>query len=204
MNERSRRYVLTVGAIVLALLAIGAGTLIALSDDGDRASTPTTTPILTSSAAPSDEPSAPPDPTMPSSPEPPGAESPVLEDGRHFVYAEGVVFLPDGSTRVRFDLAYFLTGEEGEEAAAAHGDEFANGYYIVNVNDRLRRLPLAGEVEVEYIPVDACCELQPGNIDAWLEAVLETNQTDYGGTDVPWWFTVEGGEITKIEQQYLP
>ena len=59
-------------------------------------------------------------------------------------------------------------------------------------------------MEIEYIPVDQCCELQPGNIDAWLEAVLATNPTDYAGTDVPWWLTVEGGEITRIEQQYLP
>ena len=74
----------------------------------------------------------------------------------------------------------------------------------MNENDRLRTLPLAEDVEVAYIPVDACCDLQPGNVDAWLEAVLETNPTDYGGADVPWWFTVEGGEITRIEQQYLP
>jgi hypothetical protein len=74
----------------------------------------------------------------------------------------------------------------------------------VNDNDRLRTLPLADEVDVEYIPVGFCCELQPGNIDAWLESVLETNQTDYDGKNVPWWFTVEGCEITRIEQQYLP
>ena len=59
-------------------------------------------------------------------------------------------------------------------------------------------------MEVEYIPSSQCCELQPGDIDAWVEAVLETNPTDYAGTNVPWWFTVEGGEITRIEQQYLP
>ena len=36
MNEQSRRNALIVGAIVLALLSIGAGTLIALSDDDER------------------------------------------------------------------------------------------------------------------------------------------------------------------------
>ena len=95
-------------------------------------------------------------------------------------------------------------GERAEQEAAERDDEVVNGYYIVNDNDRLRTLPLAEEVEVDYIPVDACCELQSGDVDAWLEAVLETNPTDYGGTDVPWWFTVDGGEITRIEQQYLP
>lgn len=200
MNERSRRNVLIVGAIALASLSIGAGTLIALSDDGDRANTPTTTPTLT----PSVEPSIPPDPTMPGSPSPPGGASPVLEDGHHFLYVTGASRLEDGTSEVEFDLAYFYVGASAEREAAERDDEVLNGYYIVNENDRLRALPLADDVEVAYIPVDACCELQRGNVDAWLEAVLETNQTDYGGADVPWWFTVEGGVITKIEQQYLP
>ena len=204
MNEQSRRNALIVGAIVLALLSIGAGTLIALSDDDERAGTPTTTPSVTPSVEPSDDPSVPPDPTMPASPEPPGGESPVLEDGHHFVYIAGASRLEDGTSEVEFDLAYFYVGEPAEREAAERDDEVLNGYYIVNENDRLRTLPLAEDVEVAYIPVDACCDLQPGNVDAWLEAVLETNQTDYGGADVPWWFTVDGGEITRIEQQYLP
>lgn len=204
MNERSRRNALVAGAIVLALLSIVAGALIGLSDDDERASTPTTTVTPTLSAEPSDEPSVPPDPTMPSSPEPAGAESPVLEDGHHFVYVIGASRLEDGTSEVEFDLAYFYVGGTAEREAAERGDEVLDGYYIVNANDRLRTLPLAGDVEVAYIPVDACCDLQPGNVEAWLEAVLETNPTDYGGADVPWWFTVEGGEITRIEQQYLP
>jgi hypothetical protein len=65
-------------------------------------------------------------------------------------------------------------------------------------------LPLADEVEVEYVPASQCCELQPGDIDAWLESINETDQTDYAGKGAPWWFTVEAGEITRIEQQYLP
>lgn len=204
MNERSKRIVLIVGAIVLTLLSIGSGALIALSDDDERVSRPATTSSLTASAAPSEEPSVPPDPTMPASPEPPGGESPVLEDGHHFVYVTSASRLEVGTSEVEFDLAYFYVGGTAEREAAERGDEVLNGYYIVNENDRIRTLPLADDVEVAYIPVDACCDLQPGNVDAWLEAVLGTNQTDYGGADVPWWFTVEGGEITGIEQQYLP
>jgi hypothetical protein len=204
MNERSRRNALIVGAIVLALLSVGAGTLIALSDDDERGSPPTTTSSLTTSVEPSDEPSVPPDPTMPESPEPPGSESPILEDGRHFVWVEEAARPEDRSATVTFDLAYFLTGEEGRQAAEDHDDEFLNGYYIVNDNPRLRTLPLADDVDVEYVPTDQCCELQPGNIDAWLRSILETNPTDYDGKNVPWWFTVEGGQITRIGQQWLP
>ena len=120
------------------------------------------------------------------------------------MYVTSASRLEDGTSEVEFDLALFYVGERAEQEAAERDDEVVNGYYIVNDNDRLRNLPLAEDVEVDYIPVDACCDLQSGDVNAWLEAVLETNPTDYGGTDVPWWFTVDGGEITRIEQQYLP
>jgi hypothetical protein len=204
MDEHMKRNALIVGAIVLALLSIGAGALIALSSDGDRAASPSATPSSTSTPSPTDEPSASSEPSEAETPEPSESESPILEDGHHFVFVKRALYPPDGSPRVRFDLAYFLTGAQGEQAAADHGDEFVNGYYIVNDNPRLRTLPLADEVEVEYVPASQCCELQPGDIDAWLESINETNQTDYAGKGVPWWFTVEGGEITRIEQQYLP
>jgi hypothetical protein len=204
MDERMKRNALIVGALVLALLSIGAGAMIALSSDDDRAESPSTTPSSTTTPSPTDTPSGSPEPSETETPEPSESESAILEDGHHFVFVKRALYPPDGSPRVRFDLAYFLTGTQGEQAAADHGDQFANGYYIVNDNPRLRTLLLADDVEVEYVPTDQCCDLQPGNIDAWLESILETNPTDYDGKNVPWWFTVEGGEITKIEQQWLP
>lgn len=197
MNERAKRTALVVGAIALALLSIGAGALIALSDDAERAETTTPTP--------SESPTQTPEPSEASeTPEPSVSGSPILEDGRHFVYVESATQRENESTTVRFDLAYFYRGARADQEAAERGDEVVNDYYIVNDNPRLRTLRLADDVEVAYIPESACCELQPGNIDAWLEGVLETDPTDYPGTNVPWWFTVEGGEITRIVQQYLP
>lgn len=198
MNERTKRSALIVAAIVLALLSIGAGALIALSDDDERAGTTSPTP----STSPTQASSEPPQPSEP--PEPSVSGSPSLEDGRHFVYVKSAAQRENGSTRIRFDLAYFYRGERAEREAGERGDEVVSGYYIVNDNPRLRTLPLADEVEVEYIPASRCCELQAGNLDAWIEAVLEANPTDYPGTNAPWWFTVEGGRITRIEQQYLP
>ena len=200
MDERSKRNALTIGAIALALLSVVAGALIALSDEAEPVAAPSPTPSVTST----DEPTGSPEPSESETPEPSRSESPVLEDGHHFVYVTSASRLEDGTSEVEFDLALFYVGERAEQEAAERDDEVVNGYYIVNDNDRLRTLPLAQEVEVDYIPVDACCDLQSGDVNAWLEAVLETNPTDYGGMDVPWWFTVEGGEITRIEQQYLP
>ena len=199
MNERTKKNALIVAAIVLALLSIGAGALIALSDDEERAQTPGPSPSQTptQTSGPSDTP----EPTE--TPEP-GSQAPSLEDGHHFVYVKSASRSENGKAKVRFDLAYFHQGERAEREAAERGDEVVSGYYIVNDNPRLRTLPLADEVEVEYIPASRCCELQAGNLDAWIEAVLEANPTDYPGTNAPWWFTVEGGRITRIEQQYLP
>jgi hypothetical protein len=200
LNERTKRKAMIAGAIALAFLSIVAGALIALSDDDERAlatdPTSSTTPTQTT------EPSEIPEPTE--MPQPSASQSPSLEDGHHFVYVNGASGGDNGETRVRFDLAYFYEGQRAEREAAERGDEVVSGYYIVNDNPRLRVLPVADDVEVEYIPSSQCCELQAGDIDAWVEAVLETNPTDYGGTNVPWWFTVEGGQITRIEQQYLP
>jgi hypothetical protein len=202
LNELTKRKALVAGAIALAFLSIVAGALIALSDDEERAQTPSpsTTPTQTSEPSESPEPTETPEPSE--SPEPSGSQS--LEDGRHFVYVKRASRLENGTTRIRFDLAYFYQGQRAEREAAERGDEVVSGYYIVNDNPRLRTLPVAEDAEVEYIPLSQCCELQAGDIDAWVEAVLETNPTDYGGTNVPWWFTVEGGRITGIEQQYLP
>jgi hypothetical protein len=201
MDEHIKRNALIVGAIVLALLSIGAGALIALSDD-ERAQT--TDPTSSSTPTQTPEPSGSSEPSASGTPEPSGSESPILEDGHHFVYVTTASVSDAGKVRARFDLAYFYEGERAKREAAERGDEVVDGYYIVNDNPRLRTLPLADDVEVEYIPDSNCCELQPGNIDVWVEAILATNPTDYAGTNVPWWFTVEGGRITRIEQQYLP
>ena len=200
MDEGSKRNALIVGAIVLALLSVVAGALIALSDDAEPVAAPSPTPSVTAT----DEPTGSPEPSESETPQPSRSESPILEDGHHFVYVTSGSRLEDGSSEVEFDLALFYVGERAEQEAAERDDEVVNGYYIVNDNDRLRILPLADDVEVDYIPVDACCDLQSGNVNAWLEAILETNPTDYSGTGAPWWFTVDGGEITRIEQQYLP
>ncbi len=188
------------GAIALAFLSIVAGALIALSDDDERGATTSPTPSTTPTQTP--EATESPDPTE--SPEPSASQAPSLQDGRHFVYVKRASRLENGTTRVRFDLAYFYQGDRAEREAAERGDEVVSGYYIVNDNPRIRALPVADDVAVEYIPATQCCELQTGEIDAWVEAVLETNPTDYAGTNAPWWFTIEGGEITRIEQQYLP
>lgn len=200
MNEARRRTLLVTGAIVLALLSIAGGAVIALSGNERAAEPPSATPEV----SPSSTPAATETPSEEPSPTPSATGSPVLADGRHFVYVTDAARAEDGSATTTFDLAYFYRGERAEQEAAERGDEVVNDYYIVNDNPRLRTLPLADVVVVRYIPVDECCELQDGDVDAWLESILETNPTDYAGKDPPWWFQVEDGLVTRIEQQFLP
>lgn len=204
MNERTRRTALIAGAVVLGLLSIGAGALIAVSTDGPQRASPT--PTTATSPTPGPTPTETPTPAPSASPSLSVSPMPgVIEDGRHFVSVTDVARLEDGSATVTFDLAYFLTGEEGEASASAHGDEFVNGYYIENDNPRLRTLPLAADVRIRYIIANRCCELEDGDLGTWLETVTGGDSPVYAGEHANWWLVVRrGGLITRIEQQYLP
>ena len=96
-------------AILLAMVMSAA----ACAAEGGDVGTPSPTPSATT-GSPS------PDPSSTESPSP--TPSPELEDGRHFGYIESVDIRTLPGTMV-FDLAYFLTGDEANQAAEEHGDE---------------------------------------------------------------------------------
>jgi hypothetical protein len=187
-------------ALLVALVALAA----ACGEDDTTSGAPTSSGSVTASATP--EPSA----TQSGSPEPSATETPSpaaeLEDGRHF----GSIRSIDAEAQtMRFDLAYFLTGEEANEAAADHGDEVPvpNDYYIVNDNPRLRTLDVDPGVEIWAIDWANCCDLVEGEIQPFVDA-FETRHHEwdamYQGRQAPYWVTVEDGRVVKIEVQYLP
>jgi hypothetical protein len=134
---------------------------------------------------------------------------PELEDGEHFGFVESVD--ATGGTMV-FDLAYFLTGQEANEAAAERGLEtpVPNDYFIVNDNPRLRTLVLAPDVELALLDWDTCCdEFIERDLAIFAEAIdadglVTIDGQLYYGSLSPYWLTVEGGFVTRIEEQYLP
>ncbi len=192
-------------AVVLSLVLGAFGVGYVLATGGNDVS-PTPVP---SAASSSERPTPSPEPSESPSEEASESVSPappddVLPDGRSFVYAKDVSEGTDG-TELTFDLAYFLTDEAAQEAAAAHGDEVVNGYYIVNDNPKLRSMPISPDAIVRYVPEGTCCQLKSGNLDAWSAAVNGTAQTDYPNmTYTGWWIGVEGGEIVRIAQQWVP
>jgi hypothetical protein len=195
--DRRRRNALIVGVLVLALLAFGGGYLLAQNDGGTEASP---TPIASRSPTPPEDASVTPSASASASGSASASvsASPVLEDGRHFVYPKEAA--AEATWSLTFDLAYFYSDQDAVDEC---GPDVPNGYCIVNDNPKLRTLPVAQSVVVRYIPVNACCELKPGNFPALAEAVNGTAQTDYE-SDAPYWITVQAGQIVRVVQQFLP
>lgn len=187
-------------ALLLALAVLAAG----CGEDETTSGGPTTSESPTTSAT--REPTA----SQTETPEPSETESPTptaqLEDGRHF---GSIRSIDVEAQTMRFDLAYFLTGEEANEAAAEHGDEVPvpNDYYIVNDNPRLRTLDVDPDVEVWVIDWADCCDGIEGEVQPFVDA-FETRHHPwdamYQGREAPYWITVEDGAVVKIEVQYLP
>ena len=154
------------------------------------------------------------EPTAPSSPSPGTSESsspetspapePVIEDGRHFVFVEKV---KTGShDTVTFDLAYFLTGDEANQAAQDNGDEVPvpNDVYIVNDNPKLRTVAVADTAKILAIEWSRCCDaFAQLTFDEFAGYVAHPTE-DFHGKLSPYWVRVHAGKIVKIQEQYLP
>lgn len=189
------RPLIFLGVAIVAIVAITGGLLLANrgGDHTPETASPDSSPSV--SASPS-EPSA-------SASESPGSP-PALEDGRHFVFVKKLHGTPPDAT-MTFDLAYLLTGDAANQAAAEHGDEtpVPNDYYIVNDNPRLRTMPVSPTVSIQAVDWSSCCEPTSVPYTDWASSL--SHPTDaLLGTQVPYWITVTGGEIVTIEEQYLP
>ena len=206
-ETRDRKKTLIVGGVIAAVLVFGLGYLLGTGGDEGAAVSPTaTTPAPTSestSPTPTDKPS--PTPSAIATPEPGGD---TLPDGRYCVQLTDIQGGEEGPLLLQYDLAYFLTGEEANQAAADRGLEtpVPNDYFIVNDNPKLRLTPLEGVYSVKYIPegsgLSSPVKAHEAQFLGWMG---ESVQTDFPPKDTSWWWiTIENGSVTKIEQQYLP
>jgi len=206
-EPRDRRRSLIVAlAIVVALLVFLVGYLLGRQPSGTEASastTPTFVPSPTNTSTPSTTETPSPSPTGTAS-EPGGDEVP---DDTLFVQLADLQGGEDGPPAVDYDLAYFYTGEQASQEAAARGmDPPEAGYLIVNDNPRLRHAPLADDFSVKYLPegsgLSSPVKAHQAQFLGWLAGSV---QTDFPSTDASWWWiTLENGEITTVKQQYLP
>lgn len=205
-DERTRRLRTVALIVVVGIAALALGAFLG-SRSGEDTAASTTSPSTSSTTA-SEQPTVSEAPSVT-----PGGSSTAeptpaaLDEGRHFVLADEVVS-SGGENALVVDLGYFLTGDEANEAAAEDGLEtpVPNGYYIVNDDPKLRTVPISPDASIRYIPADPCCDLVPGDLDAWMDAVNGEVQTDMMGEmgTTWWWITVRAGQVVAIEQQYVP
>jgi len=208
-ETRDRKKALIAGAIIAALLVFGLGYLLGTGGDDEQAA-------VSPTASPTPQPtSKPPSPTASESASPSASAiataepaGDTLPDGTYFVQLTDIQGGEEGPLQLQYDLAYFLTGEEANQAAADRGLEtpVPNDYFIVNDNPKLRLTPLEGVYSVKYIPEGSGLSTPVKAHEAqFLGWMGETVQTDFPPKDTSWWWiTIENGSVTKIQQQYLP
>ncbi|MGH2589335.1 MAG: hypothetical protein ACRDGW_00890, partial [Actinomycetota bacterium] len=97
-----------------------------------------------------------------------------LEDGRHFGFIRAVH--PTERT-IEFDLAYWLTGEEANQAyqeATRDTGPVPNDYFVVNDNPRLRELALSPDLRLVLLDWNRCCDtFFEGKLDLFAQAIEE-------------------------------
>ena len=133
----------------------------------------------------------------------------ALEDGRHFGYVRSV---DTEAGTIEFDLAYFLSGKEADQAyQEATGDtgHVPNDHFVVNDNPMLRTLILAPDVHLRLLDWNHCCEtFFDGDLSLFAQAIREQGDVIDGGVvyrgQSQWWITVQDGVVTEIEEQYSP
>jgi len=126
-----------------------------------------------------------------------------LGDGRYFGYvsAAGVEH-----PRILVDLARFLTGQAAEDAAAARGDQVLNAYYVVNDEPDLSSLAVSPDAKVLIVGPDTNAEATLSvDLATWLRAVQTgSNLNDYNNIHDGYWFSIEGGQIVRLDEQWVP
>lgn len=189
MDRRPRCIVLLVA--VAALVTTGACTD---EDEGPSQGQGTTTSSAPSGTSSSATPG--PGPTEPSTQcgDSDQTGKSELADGRHYGFWK-TFEIGDTIAFGEFDLAYFLTGDEAEAAAAAKGETVENDYFIVNDNTRLRTLIVGGDAVVRVLADTGGPDLVPSNV-----ADFAVDRRQASG----FWVTIADGLVTEIEEQYVP
>ncbi len=181
-------------ALLVALVAT------ACAGKGSRDTSPSASAPATETTTSSPSPDA----TASSGPATSPTPAAEIEDGRHFVFVKAAKTGAPGT--VRFDLAYFLTGKEANQAAQDNGDEVPvpNDYYIVNDNPKLRTVPVADDAQVLAYAWSTCCNTYTHLTFDEFAGYVAHPTDDFHGTLSPYWVRVKGGEIVKIQEQFLP
>ncbi len=116
-----------------------------------------------------------------------------------------------GGPELHLDLAVWFEGQAAEEAATEDGAESPppNDYYIRNVDPLELVLPISSEVEVTSVwyHYDTFQDLESRPITFEELAAAMTGEpvgSQQAMWSSPWWVTMVDGEVTAIDEQYVP
>jgi len=130
--------------------------------------------------------------------------SAVLADGRHAAY---LTSLDVGKKTLTFDKIDFLTGEAAKKEYIKQNPGQTEGpdndYLIVNNNPLLRTLPIADSATILIVDMTGGVESKKTTLAALPAYFAPDKGNKYLWHD-PFWLTVKAGQITKIEEQFLP
>ena len=174
----------------LRAVVLSAALLVVVAGCSQPAAPPQQTPSTSANVTPTQ--SAP--CCSPPSPTASEATTQVLPDGRSPVFITSI----DATHRkLTFDLIIFLTGQAAKDEWKKEGntgDGPPNDYLIVNNNPKLRTLPVSSSASITYN--------DPNNSFAPTSVSLAGLKGPFKYR--PFWITVTGGTITKIEEQFVP
>lgn len=120
----------------------------------------------------------------------------ALPDGSWFGYVEAA-----SAGSVDFDLACWFTGDAANAAALEDGETevpVPNDYYVRNQNRVLRSVPVADGAKVVWLEDPDPSRPTTSDYLTWRAA--RDGRTYLPGV----WLTVAGGEVTEINEQYVP
>ncbi len=160
---------------------------------------PTTQPPTTTTVPPTTTTTVPPTTKPPADPVPDGSGCTPgpgdLGDGRWY----GLVEANDG-TVLTFDLACWFTGEDAVLAAKQDGaEEPPNDYYVRNQNPATRTLQATADTEVVWYPQLGDPASETTSTFAEWDAAK-----DERGAMPGIWVVIEGGVVTRIQEQWVP
>ncbi|HEU0131449.1 MAG TPA: hypothetical protein VFQ85_10725 [Mycobacteriales bacterium] len=122
-----------------------------------------------------------------------------LADGRHYAYAKA---LDTAKRTVVIDVVQFLTGKAAQQAAEEDGQE-AFEYYVRNQSTRLRTLSFVPALPVVVNTLTAS-ETGSSSADKTITVAKWASYFAKGEAQQRLYiFTVQGGVVVKVREQYL-
>lgn len=110
-------------------------------------------------------------------------------------------------SEISFDVVQFLSGDDAMQAYKADNpgdDELDSDYYIRNQSRQVRTLPMSDSAEFR---VNTTGGYEPTNPNDGHQVNASTFASYMKAGDAQrgyFWLTIKDGEVTKVEEQYLP